>query len=80
MLKTGIFLLFGTFTQLIAVIIAYEFFFKYAAAHGGIGFTDSISAIKPVIWVLIIIELILSVILIRLGLKHEMKNLNKKNN
>jgi hypothetical protein len=46
MVKFGLRLLFGTFTQLIAVIISYEFYFKYAANTGGIG-GDLISNIHP---------------------------------
>ena len=35
MFKSRLRLLFGTLTQLIAVIISYQFYFKYAASHGG---------------------------------------------
>jgi hypothetical protein len=72
MLKSGLRLLFGTFTQLIAVIISYEFFFKYAASHGGIGAINSIDAIHPLIWVIIVFELIISLGLLVSGSKEKL--------
>ena len=68
MLKLGLMFLFGTFSHTILTIIAYQFYFRYAVHNGGIGGT-MISNIHPVIWVIIIIEIIISVVLIILGTK-----------
>ena len=77
MLKSGLMLLFGTFTQLIAIIISYEFFFIYALSHGGVSGSNSMDIVNPLIWAVIVIELILSVSLIGFDLKNKMKLLNK---
>ena len=77
MFKSGLRLLFGTFTQLIAVIVSYEFFFKYAASHGGIGAINSISAINPLIWVIIIMELMVSICLLVIGIKEKINPSNE---
>ena len=76
MLKSGLRLLFGTFTQLIAVIISYQFYFKYAASHGGIGGTP-ISIIHPLICIIIVFELIISFYLLVIGIKDKNKFSNK---
>lgn len=71
MFKYGLRLSFGTFTQLIAVIISYEFFFIYAANHGGIGAINSISAVNPIIWVIIGLESMMSIYLLVIGIKEK---------
>jgi len=73
MFRSGLRLLFGTFTQLIVVIISYEFFLKYAASQGGIGAVNSIYAVHPLIWVIIAFELIISLYLLILGVKDKGK-------
>lgn len=73
MFRSGLRLLFCTFTQLIVVIISYEFFFKYAASQGGIGAVNSIDAVHPLIWVIIACELIISLCLLILGVKDKGK-------
>jgi hypothetical protein len=70
LLKFGLELLFGAFTQLIVVIISYEFFFKYSVSNGGIG-GDVISNIHPLIWVIIVFELIISFCLLATGIKEK---------
>lgn len=71
MLKSGLRLLFGTFTQLIFVIVSYEFFHRYAASNGGIGTLNAMDTVNPLIWNVISIELILSICLIVYGLKNK---------
>ncbi len=73
MFRSGLRLLFGTFTQLIVVIISYEFFLKYAASQGGIGAVNSIDAVHPLIWIIIACELIISLYLLILGVKDKGK-------
>jgi len=73
MFRSGLRLLFGTFTQLIVVIISYEFFLRYAASQGGIGAVNSIDAVHPLIWVIIACELIISLYLLILGVKDKSK-------
>jgi ABC-type multidrug transport system permease subunit len=63
MLRLGLKLLFSTFNQLIIVIIAYHFYFRYAMATGGIGGTI-FGNIHYLIWIILFIELIISGILI----------------
>jgi hypothetical protein len=46
MIKSGLRFLFGTFTQLIAVIILYEFFWVYKVKNAGMGPANSINAIN----------------------------------
>ncbi|HCO74048.1 MAG TPA: hypothetical protein DIT16_04245 [Clostridium sp.] len=77
MFRSGLRLLFGTFTQLIVVIISYEFFLKYAASQGGIGAVNSIDAVHPLIWVIIACELIISLYLLILGVKDKGKMFSK---
>ncbi|MBK5241925.1 MAG: hypothetical protein JJD95_11955 [Clostridium sp.] len=76
MLKSGLSLFFGTCTQLIIVIVSYEFFFKYSANTGGIG-GDLISNIHPLIWIIIAIELIMSFCLLAIGIKDKNKSSDK---
>ena len=64
MFKFGITLLFSTFVHLTLVIISYEFFFKFAVTHGGIGVTNSMDAVNPLIWIILVIELAMSIYLI----------------
>ncbi len=75
-MNIGLRLFFGTFTQLIVVIISYEFFFKYSANTGGIG-GNLISNIHPLIWIIIAIELIMSFCLLAIGIKDKTKLSNK---
>jgi uncharacterized membrane protein len=75
-LKSGLRLLFGTFTQLIAVIISYQFYFKYAASNGGIG-GNPISIIHPLIWIIVVFELIISFYILTIGIKDKTKSSNK---
>ena len=75
-LKSGLRLLFGTFTQLIVVIISYEFYFKYAVSHGGIG-GSPISIIPSLIWTIIVFELIMSFCLLAIGIKDKNKSSTK---
>jgi uncharacterized membrane protein YvbJ len=62
----GIKLLFATFTQILIVIVAYEFYFVYRMSNGGIIGT-AIENIHPLIWCIGIIELIISVTIIIWG-------------
>lgn len=71
MLKSGIALLFGTVTQIIIVIISFSFYLRYAMIHGGIGASNTLNAAPPLIWFLIVVELIISAILIWFGIKNE---------
>lgn len=70
MLKTGLKFLFGTLSQIIFVIIAYQFYFRYAQTTGGVGGTV-ISNIHPIIWAIVMVELVISGILIALGFKKD---------
>lgn len=72
MLRMGLMFLFGTFSHSIITIIAYQFYFRYSIVNGGIGGT-MISNIHPFIWIIIIIELVISAGLIRLGTKEKSK-------
>jgi len=76
-IKSRLRLLFGTFTQLIVVIISYEFIFRYALSHGGIGAVNSINAIDPLIWVIIVLELIISICLLAIGIKEKINSSNE---
>jgi len=59
--KEGIKLLFWTFTQIIFIILAYQFYlFRYNVMHDG----AVLDLIHPIITVVITIELIVSVVLI----------------
>lgn len=73
MLKSGLMFLFGTFSHGILTIIAYEFYFRYALSTGGVG-GDIISNIHPFIFVILIIEIIISLVLITLGMKDNKLN------
>lgn len=77
MFKSGLRLLFGTFTQIIAVITSYEFIFRYAACHGGIGAINPIHFINKLILWIVLIELLISVFLMWVGFKNEIKPLIK---
>ena len=68
MLKIGLMFLFGTFTQAIIAIISYHFYFRYAQTTGGV-YGSIISNIHPLIWIIIISELVISAFLIKSGLK-----------
>jgi len=68
MLKFGLMFLFGTFSQAIVAIISYHFYFRYAQTTGGVGGTI-ITNIHPLIWIIIISELVISAFLIKYGLK-----------
>ena len=72
MLKMGLMFLFGTISHSIITVIAYQFYFRYSMANGGIGGT-MISNIHPFIWMIIIIEFLISVFLINLGIKEKGK-------
>lgn len=72
MFKSGLMLLFGTFTQLIAVIISYEFFFTYSKGHGGI-FGTPMSNIHPLIWIIIVVEIIISFYLLSISKKNKIQ-------
>lgn len=74
MLKSGLLFLFGTFSQLIFVVVSYEFYYKFCSIFGGIGGGSSINIIKPIIWWIIVIELIVAVCLIANGLINEKNN------
>jgi hypothetical protein len=68
MLKMGLVSLFWTFSQSITIIIVYQFYFRYALTHGGIGGT-MLDNIHPIVWVIIILEYIISIGLIYIGVK-----------
>lgn len=72
MLKFGLRLLFGIFTQLIAVIISYEFFFEYSKNNGGVGGTP-ISNIHPLIWIIIVLEIIISFYILSISNKNKIQ-------
>ncbi|MGV8981651.1 hypothetical protein [Clostridium sp.] len=76
MFKSGLRVLFGTLTQLIVVIISYQFYFKYAVGHGGIGGTP-VSIIPPLIWIIIVFELIMAFCLLAIGIKDKNKSSTK---
>lgn len=78
MLKAALRLFFGISTQLIAVIISYEFIFRYAIGHGGIGAIRSIEVVHPLIWSIIIFELLICFGLLVAGVKDRIKSLNKQ--
>ena len=77
MLKSGLRLLFGIFTQLIAVIVSYEFIFRYAVFHGGINAINAIGAVHPLIWFILIVEFIIAFCLLAAGIEKETKLLSK---
>ena len=64
MFKDGLKLLFWTFSQIIIVLVSYEFYLRYAMMNGGHGYESVFSAIHPIIKVIIVIELIISSLLI----------------
>lgn len=78
MFKSGLKLLFGTFTQIIIVIISYEYIFRYALSHGGVGVVNSIDSVNKLIWWIVFVELLISVFLMGLGFKNEIKPLMKQ--
>ena len=73
MLKLGLMFLFGTFSHGLLTIIAYEFYFRYAMINGGVG-GDMISNIHPFIFIILVIEIMISVVLITLGMKDNKLN------
>ncbi|KPU43958.1 hypothetical protein OXPF_21230 [Oxobacter pfennigii] len=69
MFKSGLKLLFGALTKMTFVIIAYEFYFRYAMINGGIGKASVFDAIHPIIKFIIVTEILISVLLIIIGAK-----------
>lgn len=56
--------------QSITVIITYQFYFRYALTHGGIGGT-MLSSIHPLVWVITILEYIISIGLMYIGAREK---------
>ncbi|KPU43279.1 hypothetical protein OXPF_27200 [Oxobacter pfennigii] len=69
MFKYGLKLLFGALTKMTFVIIAYEFYFRYALITGGIGKASAFDAIHPIIKLIIVTEILISILLIIIGVK-----------
>ncbi|MCX7950648.1 MAG: hypothetical protein N2594_01705 [Clostridiales bacterium] len=68
MFKTGLYLLFITFTQLIAVVASADYLFSYTSSSGIL--TDTPTIIKFIF----LIEFVISIYLIKLGYEKEMKD------
>ena len=69
MRKLGLILLFFTFYQLISVIIATQFYWFYRWSHGGVS-GGVLNHIHWVVWIVLIIEFIISV---TMALRNESK-------
>jgi hypothetical protein len=72
-LKFGIGILFFTIFQVMAVIIAYEFYWVYRLGKGGVS-GSSISNVHPAIWFMLFIEILVSLIVIMWGVRLKEKD------
>ena len=68
MLFSGVALLFGSFSHLILILMWSEGLFWYRVTHVG-AFGSPLSNIHPLYWVIVLLELVVSVALIVLGMK-----------
>lgn len=66
--KIGIKFLLASFVQIIVVIICYDFYAVYRLKNTGSASLSAMENVNPIIWNVIIIEVIISVVLIAYGL------------
>jgi len=72
-LKFGVGILFFTLFQVMAVIIAYEFYWAYILGRGGVNGT-AISNVHPAIWFILVVEILISLIAIMWGVRLKEKD------
>lgn len=72
-MKFGISMLFFSFFQVMAVIIAYEFYWVYRLDKGGV-MGSAISNVHPIIWVILVVEILISLITILWGARLKEKD------
>ena len=71
MLETGFKLLFSTFAQLIFVVLAYEYYILYKLKMFGQANLELLKNVNSLIWLIIVIQLLISLALIVYGWSHK---------